>query len=141
LSPVSAQFGPKSGVLCGFFRSSDAPLLQIAHSDQVPAGEGQQEHVVDPLLASDLDLAHLANGLGPAKTFFDAFADFEATGVAAVAGRPAIQRRAAGSVGVASQMRGNTASTTGLDEVSGVIALVGSQRFTAFDGQSIQHFL
>src|SRR5699024_11794847 len=65
-SPVPARFGPEPGVLGGFFRSSVAPLLQIAHSDQVPAGEGQQEHVVDPLLASDFDLAHLANGLGPA---------------------------------------------------------------------------
>src|SRR5699024_8019587 len=91
-------------------------LLQIAHSDQIPTSESQQEKVVDAILASDFDLTHLANGLGPAKTFFDTLANLETSGVALVPGGSAIQCRAAGSVGVASDMWGNASSSTGLDK-------------------------
>lgn len=64
-------------------------LQQAEHAHQVVGGKGQQRLSLDALDALVPGLAQPADGLDPAKGFFDAFAPVQAQGIGlATAARP-----------------------------------------------------
>lgn len=80
----------------------------------------------DPFSASEARLLLSGDGLDPVKAFFDLFADALADGVAHMARRAAVDRRGAPVV-VLHGMRRDLHRAQFVDEIVGVIGLVGAQ--------------
>ena len=72
-------------------------------------------------------LAQPGHCLGPAKGFFDAFADALRDGVTGMASAAAVDRRTA-TIGILRDMRGDRFLSQLHDKVAGILALIGTTR-------------
>ena len=95
--------------------------------------------LIDASYASEKSLPNLADRLAPAKVYLDPIADSLAQGVAVVPRRPVIDGASADTPMVLRDVRGDVAFPATVDEVSGVVCLVGAKRPRMLAGNGIEH--
>ncbi len=112
---------------------------KIAHAHQVLVGEGQECGELDLPAASDLRASQKSNVLCPAEGLLDTLARFDAQGVSHITGRARIDGRAATSLDVLRDMRGDVQLTGSPDELARVIALIRCEGASRWTGQLTEH--
>ena len=107
---------------------ASAGVKQVSQPHQVVDGHGEHELKVDLACSAIFRLPKPTDRLAPAEALLNAFADALAHLIALMAGRASIDGKATAPLMILCHMRGDVEVTEPLNELVGVIGLVGTDR-------------
>ena len=102
---------------------------QSRHSHKVVCCASKQSLQLCPCSAAEPTFSHAPNCLEPSEDFFDFLSDPLTHSITFMASSPAVNRRAASSVGIGRYVRGDFLSSHLFDKVFGIISFIGSDCF------------